>query len=201
MLRQSKALAYEAPFLYLLFGTERAVLRDTGATANPGTFPLRTTIDALIQAWLAEHSHALYPLLVAHTHAHADHVAAEPQFADRPHTTVVGRDLNAVRSVFHIDDCPTGQGVLALGERTLQIRPIPGHHRASVAVYDPWSGMLLTGDTLYSGRLFVDDYAAFVTSLARLGAFAQAHPVSVVLGCHVEMTATPGWEYALGAIC
>jgi len=35
LLRQSKATSYEAPFLYLLFGNERAVLLDTGATADP----------------------------------------------------------------------------------------------------------------------------------------------------------------------
>ncbi len=32
VLRQSKATNYEAPFLYLLFGNERAILLDTGAT-------------------------------------------------------------------------------------------------------------------------------------------------------------------------
>src|SRR5215468_5784899 len=32
LLRQSKAVHYEAPFLYLMFGARRAVLVDTGAT-------------------------------------------------------------------------------------------------------------------------------------------------------------------------
>jgi hypothetical protein len=40
VLRQSKATSYEAPFLYLLFGNERAILLDTGATADPAIFPL-----------------------------------------------------------------------------------------------------------------------------------------------------------------
>ena len=41
ILRQNKAVHYEAPFMFLLFGAARAVLLDTGATANPEFFPLR----------------------------------------------------------------------------------------------------------------------------------------------------------------
>ena len=33
VLRQSKAMTYEAPFVYLLFGNDRALLLDTGAGA------------------------------------------------------------------------------------------------------------------------------------------------------------------------
>jgi hypothetical protein len=35
LLRQSKTVSYEAPFLYLLFGNERALLLDTGARKRP----------------------------------------------------------------------------------------------------------------------------------------------------------------------
>ena len=34
ILRQSKSVHYEAPFLYLFCGNERALLLDTGATSN-----------------------------------------------------------------------------------------------------------------------------------------------------------------------
>jgi hydroxyacylglutathione hydrolase len=199
MLRQSKTLSYEAPFLYLLFGRERAVLWDTGATADPNAFPLRITVDALIREWLADHPCAAYELVVAHTHAHGDHIAADGQFTDRPRTAIVGHGVDAVQQFFHITDWPLGTGVLDLGDRVLEIIPIPGHQAASVAVYDPWTGMLLTGDTVYPGRLYVADYPAFVTSLTRLRDFAHQHPISAVLGCHVEMTNRPGREYPLGA--
>ena len=39
ILRQSKAVNYEAPFLYLLCGNDRALLLDTGATERAGTVP------------------------------------------------------------------------------------------------------------------------------------------------------------------
>jgi hydroxyacylglutathione hydrolase len=40
ILRQSKLVSYEAPFIYLLFGNDRALLLDTGATSDPGLFPV-----------------------------------------------------------------------------------------------------------------------------------------------------------------
>src|SRR5882762_3563485 len=55
ILRQNKAINYEAPFLYLMFGNTRAVLVDTGATASAEFFPLRKVIDELVGRWLAEH--------------------------------------------------------------------------------------------------------------------------------------------------
>ena len=51
ILRQSKTTSFEAPFLYLLMGNDRAVLFDTGATADPLTFPLRTIVDGLLADW------------------------------------------------------------------------------------------------------------------------------------------------------
>src|SRR6476620_12760309 len=48
VLRQSKCVNYEAPFMYLLFGTDTVLLHDTGATADPALFPLRRTVDEII---------------------------------------------------------------------------------------------------------------------------------------------------------
>ena len=47
ILRQNMSVNYEAPFLFLLFGNERALLVDTGATAEPEFLPLRRTVDEL----------------------------------------------------------------------------------------------------------------------------------------------------------
>ena len=98
VLRQSKALTAEAPFLYLLFGNERAILLDTGASKKTDGNPLRETVDEVIEAWLDEHPREGYELVVGHTHGHPDHVAGDAQFADRPATTVVDPELAACRS-------------------------------------------------------------------------------------------------------
>ena len=58
---------------------------------------------------------------------------------------------------------------------------------------------MLTGDTVYPGRLYVSDCAAFVATMNRRVAFAGTRPVTHVLGCHVEMTGRPGRDFPLGA--
>jgi hydroxyacylglutathione hydrolase len=199
ILRQSKSVNYEAPFLYLLFGNDRALLLDTGATADPAEFPLRTTVDQLVTGWLAQHPGDTYQLVVAHTHGHGDHVAADAQFAGRPATTVVGRELDAVQRYFGFTSWP-GQIVrFDLGGRVLEVTGSPGHHRAAITVYDPWTGFLLTGDTVLPGRLYAFDFPQFQASLDRMVALAGSRNVTHVMGCHIEMTARPGRDYPLGA--
>ncbi|MDQ2739421.1 MAG: MBL fold metallo-hydrolase, partial [Actinomycetota bacterium] len=53
-------------------------------------------------------------------------------------------------------------------------------------------------DTVYPGRLYVKDYPAFVASIDRLAQFASRNPVGAILGCHIEMTTTPGLDYPIG---
>jgi hydroxyacylglutathione hydrolase len=197
VLRQSKDVTYEAPFVVLLFGAERALLLDSGATADR---ILRETVDGLIAGWLNRHPHDSYPLVVAHTHGHRDHRAGDPQFADRPDTVVVGHDADSVRQFFHFTEWPAQVVTFDLGDRALEVTGIPGHHPASVAVCDPWSGLLLTGDTVLPGRLYIEDMPAFVDSLQRLVALAGRREVTHVLGCHVEMTRAPGRDYPIGAL-
>ncbi|HEY3504397.1 MAG TPA: MBL fold metallo-hydrolase [Actinocatenispora sp.] len=200
ILRQSKAVNYEAPFLFLLFGNDRALLLDTGATADADSFPLRATVDELVDDWLAAHPRAGYELVVAHTHAHHDHVAGDVQFADRPATTVVGTDTDAVRAFFGFGDgWPEHEVTFDLGGRMLDVLASPGHHESSITLYDRWTGILLTGDTVLPGRLYAADFPAFRASLDRMVVFAAARPVTHVLGCHVEMTDRPGRDYPIGA--
>ena len=137
---------------------------------------------------------------MAHTHGHNDHVAADAQFSDRPATTVVPRDLDAVRSFFGFGDgWPSQTVTFDLGGRVLEILGSPGHQNAAITVYDPWTGILFAGDTVLPGRLFAFDFPAYLATLDRLVAFAATRTVTHVLGCHVEMTSRPGRDYPLGA--
>lgn len=199
VIRQSKAVSYEAPFLYLLFGNDRAMLFDTGATADAGQFPLRATVDGLVATWLDDHPRPSYELVVAHTHGHGDHVAADRQFADRPGTVVVSREIDAVVSFFGFSDWPGQTVTFELGGRQLELTGAPGHHPASIAVYDPWTGFLLTGDTVYPGRLYVPDFPGFLDTVDRLVLLSGRRPVTHVMGCHIEMTCEPGLDYPIGA--
>src|SRR5260370_19108960 len=59
ILRQNPCTSFEANFLYLLIGSDRAVLIDTGAVADPKEVPLPETILEL----LPEKGHTKLPLL------------------------------------------------------------------------------------------------------------------------------------------
>jgi hydroxyacylglutathione hydrolase len=184
--RQSKCANFEGPFVYLLVGADRALLLDTGATNTPG---LRTRVRAEI---------GTKPLVVAHTHAHGDHVASDPQFAGQPATVLVGRDRGSVEVTFGLAPWPTATGSLELGDRPLDVLAIPGHEGTHIAIYDRRTGLLLTGDSLYPGMLFINDWDTYRTSIARLAQFAAGKPIAHVLGAHVEMTATAGVAYPYG---
>jgi hydroxyacylglutathione hydrolase len=195
ILRQSKDATYEAPFTFLLFGAERAFLLDTGAVDDDS---LRRTVDELVERWLGDHPAPAYQLVVAHTHAHGDHIAGDPSFVDRPHTVVVGTSASEVQAFFGFPGWPEQIVGYDLGHRRLQLLGIPGHQPASIAVYDEQTGLLFTGDSVYPGRIYVPDFPAFVDSMNRLVEFAESHDVTHVLGCHIEMTRRPGRDYYLG---
>jgi hydroxyacylglutathione hydrolase len=188
ILRQNMSVHYEAPFLFVLVGDERSLLVDTGATADPRWFPLRSVVDGIVGRG---------ELLVLHTHSHGDHVAGDGQFADRPGTTVVGSGRQDVISIHGLDRWPEGTASVELGRRTLDVIPSPGHDEAAVSYFDRETGFLLTGDTVYPGRLYVRDWRAYTATIDRLVSFADANPVSYVLGCHVEMTRAPGRDYPI----
>lgn len=197
ILRQNKAVSFEAPFLFLLFGDRKVVLIDTGATTNRAYFPLREVVDRVIDGWLAEHPRQEpYELLVLHTHSHTDHTSGDDQFADRPDATVIGAKKDQAWPYFGFANDDLTQ--LDLGGRIIDCLATPGHHEAAVTFYDRYSGILLTGDTVYPGRLYVFDWPAFVRSIDRLVDWTEQHPISHVLGCHIEMSTTPGMDYPVG---
>lgn len=198
IIRQSKASNFEAPFLYLLAGEDRALLLDSGAEPAKGTaLPLRDTVDGLLASWAATRGKAKIPLVVAHTHAHRDHIYGDAQFRDRADTRIVGADPQAVAAFFGLDRWPEGEAAFDLGERVLTILPLPGHEPAHIAVFDAQTGSLFSGDTLYPGLLTIRDWPAYRASAQRLGAFAARHRIEQVFGAHIEMTATPGRMYPL----
>jgi hydroxyacylglutathione hydrolase len=200
ILRQNMAVNYEAPFMFLLFGNDRAILLDTGATRSPEFFPLRQTIDALIDNWLVNYPRSDYSLVVAHTHLHRDHFEADAQFSDRPNTKVVGRSLEDTISFYGFQKWPKEIVSFDLGGRVLQVMGSPGHEAAEVSIYDPYAQLLFTGDIFYPGRLYVIDWDAFKQSIDRLVQFTETHPISHILGCHIEMSIYPKIDYLVRSI-
>lgn len=204
-IRQPKTSHWEAPFLFLLFGRDRSLLLDTGATTDEAVFPLRRTIDELTQDWLRRHPARFvrpYPLVVAHTHAHRDHIAGDALLADRPATTVVGTTAAEVIGFFGFRSWPAEIVGFDLGDRMLDLIGAPGHEPSAVAFFDRATGILFTGDTICPGNLYVRDRPDFVRTIERLIAFrdGSAVPVRTLLGAHVEMSNQPGVDYPSGTV-
>ena len=196
ILRQNKCVHYEAPFMFIFIGDSKALLMDTGATGDEKRFPLFEVVNKILRQWEDDHYVSL-ELVVAHTHRHGDHMAADSQFQGKLRTTVVGLSEEKVTSFFHLENWPQQSASFDLGNHKLEIIPIPGHDPVSIAVYDYQSKLLLTGDTFYPGRLYVHDWPAFKQSIHRLSEFADSHEIAYTIGNHIEMTTTPGKDYVV----
>lgn len=197
ILRQNRCLNFEAPFIYVLFGARTVFIQDTGATPEPDRFPIYGEIEKLVAKRQATGTPLTW--LVTHSHSHGDHTAGDAQFRGKPGVTLIEPTAEGVRGYFGFNAWPKGEGTIDLGGRKLTVLPIPGHQAESIAVYDEQTGWLLTGDTVYPGRLYVFDWDAYRTSVQRLAQFARTHRVSAVLGTHIEMSNTPGKDYPMGS--
>jgi glyoxylase-like metal-dependent hydrolase (beta-lactamase superfamily II) len=197
ILRESGCTNYEKPFLYLIFGSDRALLEDTGA--GPEVKTAGFVMD-LLGKWAKRKNRPLPPLLVVHSHGHGDHTAGDKQFQGLPGVEFIAAQVLDMQKAFGVTNWPDGLGTIDLGGRMLDVIPIPGHHAASVAYYDRRTGILLTGDSLYPGRLYVSDFPAFVDSTRRLVEFSQDKPTAHVLGTHIEQSSTPFVDYPRGTV-
>src|SRR5436309_5313304 len=194
ILRQNPCASFEANFLYLLIGSDKALLIDTGAVADPKEMPLAKTILEL----LPDKDHKKLPLLVAHTHRHMHHRAGDSQFASLPSVQIVPIDLEGVRAFYGFTDWPNGIAHLDLGGRTVDVIPTPGHNETHLAFYDNRTGILFSGDFLMPGRLLIDDSAAYHESALRVVDFLKTRPLTHILGGHIELNAS-GRAYRFGS--
>lgn len=200
ILRQSGCTDYEMPFLYLFFGKDRGLLWDTGSR-NGDLVP---TLQRVVHDWLERNHRTSIPLIVMHSHSHGDHTwgDAAVQAMNDPAMPIefVAPTVDAATKAFAITSWPGGLGHVDLGSRVLDIVPIPGHDRYAVALYDRNTGVVLTGDNLYPGRLYISDFPTYQASTERLIAFLEGKPVAHVLGNHIEETNTPFKDYPIGTI-
>ena len=194
ILRQSLCASFEGNFIYLLVGSDKALLIDTGAIADPQKMPLAKTILEL----LPDKDGKKLPLLVAHTHRHSDHRAGDPQFASLSSVQVVPFDLDGVRAFFGFTNWPNGIAHLDLGGRTVDVIPTPGHNETHVAFYDDKTGILFSGDFLMPGRLLIEDATAYRESALRVADFLKTRPLTDILGGHIELN-TVGHAYRFGS--
>ena len=193
VIRQSLKTSFEAPFLYLLFGEDRALLIDSGA----GNIDLRAFIDKQISKREKATGKQGISLTVMHSHSHGDHIAGDDQFEGRPNTTVVGLKPEDIAAYFSLNDWPNNVGSFNLGNRIVDLIPTPGHQESHVMVFDRDTRLLFSGDVIYPGRLYFrcTGVSEYKRSIDRLVKFTENQGVKWVLGAHIELSYKPGKSY------
>jgi glyoxylase-like metal-dependent hydrolase (beta-lactamase superfamily II) len=198
---------------FLVIGSERAVLFDTGLGVG--------SISGIVRRLTT------LPVTVLNSHTHFDHVGGNGEFGDvrnldEPYSLAssrgeIGEPLAAYASETLAEDhvCgPLPAGVtsreyaiptwniaahvrdgerLDLGGRSVEIVRTPGHTPDSICLLERASGLLFTGDTYYSGEIYlwapetsVTAYTASVGELARL-----AEGLNTLLPAHGSPVAEP----------
>lgn len=112
----------------------------------------------------------LKPDFIFLTHHHWDHVNGVPQLKERYDCTVLGPKKERYK-IKGLDEGFQEGDSLDFGGETGRIIETPGHTLGAVCLYFPDSGVLFTGDTLFSmgtGRLFEGTAAQMWQSLERL---------------------------------
>ncbi len=212
---------YEAVSAFLVAGTKRAVLFDSGlGVAKIGDVVAKLTA---------------LPVTVLNSHTHFDHVGGNHEFTDvrnldTPFSRAsargdVGDELRDYAKDTLAEDrvcgalpagvtsrsyaMPTWRSTATvkegdrfdLGDRTLEVLETPGHTPDSMCLLDAANGLLFTGDTFYTGEVFLwapeTDLAGYGASIARLVKLAPA--LKLLLPAHGPPIAEPSQLVALDA--
>lgn len=204
-----EARQFQEAISYLIVGSKRALLFDTGI----GLVPMRPVIEKLTSL----------PVTVLNSHTHFDHVGANAEFTDiigmdtpftrenergRPHSAVAeevaagsfcgsppaSADTAAFRArAFAITRRVADGDTIDLGNRKLVVLGAPGHTPDAIALHDPARGLLWTGDSYYDSIIWLfspgTDVAAYEQSMARLATLVPR--LRRLLPAHNTATAEP----------
>ena len=147
---------------FLLCGTKKAALIDSGMNASDA----RKLAEGLTDL----------PLLLINTHADPDHISGNDAFDEiymSPKEDGNYRE-NGGTGDFH----PVHEGdVIDLGDRPLRIIDIPGHTPGSIAIIDEKNRILISGDSVEDGNIFLfgnmRDIDRYIESMKHLLTFTD----------------------------
>lgn len=146
---------------FLLCGEEKAALVDTGMNAPDA----RVIAEGLTNL----------PLILINTHADPDHISGNGSFDE--FYMSVAEEENYREHGGKGKLLPVKEGdVIELGKRPLRIIDIPGHTPGSIAILDEKNRVLISGDTVQDGNIFMfgkfRNLDVYIQSLKHLGEFS-----------------------------
>ena len=146
---------------FLLCGEEKAALVDTGMNAPNA----RVIAEGLTNL----------PLILINTHADPDHISGNGSFDE--FYMSVAEEENYREHGGKGKLLPVKEGdVIELGKRPLRIIDIPGHTPGSIAILDEKNRVLISGDTVQDGNIFMfgkfRNLDVYIQSLKHLGEFS-----------------------------
>ncbi len=183
---------WEETHCYLLSGTERCLLIDTGLGVE--------------NIWEEVQKLTDKPVTVVSTHVHYDHIGGHKYFNDFYVHEAEKEWINGgfpltieqVRSFLLEEPCdfpkdfdvkdyylfegiPTrllqDNDIIELGGRTIQVLHTPGHSPGHICLYEKENGYLFTGDLIYIGVLFA--YFPSTDPIAYMNSIKKLLPLSV----------------------
>ena len=125
---------------YLFCGSEKAALIDTGMN-SPDAKQIAEGLTKL-------------PLILINTHADPDHISGNSAFGEFYMSPNEEENLHAHDGQGKI--LPIHEGdVIDLGDRELLIIDLPGHTPGSVGIIDKKNHVLISGDSIQDGKIFM----------------------------------------------
>ncbi len=201
---------FEEVISYLILGSDRALLFDTGM----GIGNIKAVVAGLTDL----------PVIVLNSHTHNDHVGDNWRFdniyamdtdftrdsargskADAQAELAPGSICGALPAGFDAKDYSTKPfhvsrwlhdgDAIALGGRTLKVIAAPGHTPDAIALLDEKNGLLFTGDSFYLGPIYLyrpeTDLDAYVASMKKLAALTPH--LQLLLPSHNTPVADPSY--------
>jgi hydroxyacylglutathione hydrolase len=142
---------------FLMAGTEKALLIDSGMN-TPDARQIAESITKL-------------PVMLLNTHADPDHISGNGSFDHfymHPDDEDIYRARGGKGTILPVKD----SDLIDLGDRPLKIIFIPGHTPGSVAVLDINNRVLISGDSVQDGNIFMfrehRNMSLYVESLKKL---------------------------------
>lgn len=143
---------------FLFAGDSKAALIDSGMN-TPDARSMAQGITSL-------------PLMLINTHADPDHISGNGAFDVAYMSPAEEENYRAQGAEGKIEKLHDGD-VIDLGGRSLRVIDLPGHTKGSIAILDEKYRVLVGGDSIQDGNIFMfgpqRNLALYIESLGRLG--------------------------------